>query len=140
MTAMFVAAFTAGISAQAGQDKPAQQPSAAPGKVTISGCIQNAPAAPGAADAAAADAAKFVLANAKISGGAAGGGAVGTTGTAAPRYQLQGEEKTISPHVNHQVEITGTVQSAPAGGAAGAAAGPTLRVDSVKMVADKCAQ
>ena len=82
--------------------------------------------------------AKFVLANAKA---ATGAGAVGTAGAAvtATRYQLEGEEKTISPHVNHQVEITGTVQPAGAGAAAGAAAaGPMLKVESVKMIAAKC--
>jgi hypothetical protein len=110
--------------------------------VTISGCIQNAPTASatpgGAAPAAGGAAAKFVLANAKA---ATGAGAVGTAGSAvtATRYQLEGEEKTISPHVNHQVEITGTVQPAGAGAAAGAAAaGPMLKVESLKMIAAKC--
>jgi hypothetical protein len=63
------------------------------------------------------------------------------------RYQLDGEEKTISPHLNHQVEITGTVQGgaapgagagAAAAGAGAGAAGPTLKVDSVKMVSATC--
>jgi len=78
-----------------------------------------------------------VLANAKAPAGAS---AVGTAGSAtATRYQLEGEEKAISPHVNHQVEITGTVQPAGAGAAAGvAAAGPMLKVEAVKMIADKC--
>jgi len=111
-------------------------------KVTIGGCIQNAPTASatpgGAAPAARGASAKFVLANAKA---ATGTGAVGTAGSAvtATRYQLEGEEKTISPHVNHQVEITGTVQPAGAGAAAGAAAaGPMLKVESLKMIAAKC--
>jgi hypothetical protein len=109
--------------------------------VTISGCIQNAPTASatpgGAAPAAGGAAAKFVLANAKA---ATGAGAVGTAGSStATRYQLEGEEETISPHVNHQVEITGTVQPAGAGAAAGAAAaGPMLKVESLKMIAAKC--
>jgi hypothetical protein len=108
--------------------------------VTITGCIQNAPAAsatPGGAATTASAAAKYVLANAKP---AAGGSAVGTAGSAAAtRYQLEGEDKTISPHVNHQVEITGTVQPAGAGAAVGAAAaGPMLKVESLKMIANKC--
>jgi hypothetical protein len=80
-------------------------------------------------------AAKFDLANAKT----VSGGPVGTTGTAATatRYRLEGEDKTISPHLNHQVEITGTVSPASAAGAAAAAA-PTLKVESVKMIAAKC--
>ena len=51
------------------------------------------------------------------------------------RYRLEGDEKTITPHLNHQVEITGTVSPATA---AGAAAAPMLKVESVKMVAAKC--
>lgn len=128
------------------QEQPAPKPQAAQTKTTISGCIQNAPAAAagggaapgGAAPGGAASAqAKFVLANAKPAGAA--GAAVGTAGTTATRYQLEGDEKTISPHLNHQVEITGTVQPAAGGAAAGgAAAAPMLKVESVKMVAAKC--
>jgi hypothetical protein len=61
------------------------------------------------------------------------------------RYQLEGDEKAISPHLNHQVEITGTVEggasarpSAEAGAAGAAAGGPMLKVESVKMVAATC--
>src|SRR5687768_10636339 len=125
------------------REQPAPKPTtqtAQTNKMTISGCIENAPAAAagGAAAGGAASAqAKFVLANAKAAGAA--GAAVGTAGTTATRYQLEGDEKTISPHLNHQVEITGTVQPAAGGAAAGgAAAAPMLKVESVKMVAAKC--
>jgi hypothetical protein len=106
--------------------------------ITVSGCIQNAPAAKAdaggaGAGASASSAAKFILAM-KPAGGAAGGGAVGTAGTGGTRYQLDGEEKAISPHLNHQVEVTGTLDPA-AGAGAGA---PTLKVESVKMVAATC--
>ena len=114
--------------------------------VTLSGCIQNAPAASASANAAGASASastapKFVLST-KPASGAAAGAAVGTSGTAM-RYQLEGDEKAISPHLNHQVEITGTVENsasgAPAAGAgASAASGPMLKVESVKMVAATC--
>lgn len=107
----------------------------APAKVIVGGCIQNVPVAPATGGAAAsAPGAKFVLANAKQVVGGADSGAV------APRYRLEGEEKTISTHLNHQVEITGIVQtiSASTPGATGPAAGPMLKVESVKMIADKC--
>jgi hypothetical protein len=147
IAASFVA--TVGLSAQ---QAPPASPPAAPGApqqpapsaqasgqsktVTLSGCIQNAPAAAGAA-ASAATAPKFVLST-KGGSGAAAGAAVGTSGTAT-RYQLDGEEKAISPHLNHQVEITGTVQPAGASAASGAAAaGPMLKVDAVKMVSATC--
>jgi hypothetical protein len=127
------------------REQPAPKPTtqtAQANKMTISGCIENAPAAAAAAGGAAAGGAasaqaKFILANAKPAGAA--GAAVGTAGTTATRYQLEGDEKTISPHLNHQVEITGTVQPAAGGAAAGgAAAAPMLKVESVKMVAAKC--
>jgi hypothetical protein len=146
IAASFVA--TVGLSAQ---QAPPASPPAAPGSpqqpapsaqasgqsktVTLSGCIQNAPAPAGAA-ASAATAPKFVLST--KGGGGAAGAPVGTSGTAM-RYQLDGEDKAISPHVNHQVEITGTVQPAGASAASGAAAaGPTLKVDAVKMVSATC--
>ena len=148
-------------STQGGADRPSTSAQASgQGKsVTISGCIQNAPAASAGASAGGAQASagsKFVLADAKMSGGSSSS-AVGTTGTASTRYQLEGEEKAISPHVNHQVEITGTLEgtSASAGASssgssssgaacagasrsASASAGPTLKVTSVKMVSATC--
>jgi hypothetical protein len=122
---------------------------AAQDKVTISGCIQNAPAAAaGGAAPASASESKFVLAKGKMANaaGANAGAAIGTTGTTAAgtQYRLEGDEKALSPHLNHQVEITGTVQSssASATGAANAAPGSaatqTLKVDSVKMVSATC--
>jgi hypothetical protein len=112
-------------------------------KVTISGCIQNAPAPEAGATASAAGGSKYMLGNAKMASAASRSTSVGTSGTtAATRYRLQGDDKTISPHLNHQVEITGTIQNASAsaiGAAAGsAAAGPTLKVDSVKMISATC--
>ena len=130
------------------RQQPAPAPRQAAEKVTISGCIQNAPAGGAGAEASAATAPKFVLAKGKMVSGAAGS-AVGTSGTTAAvaDYRLDGEDKTLSPHLNHQVEITGMIQrsSASATGAANAApgsaaAGPTLKVDSLKMVAATCPQ
>jgi hypothetical protein len=62
---------------------------------------------------------------------------VGTSGSATQvsRYQITGDEKTITPHLNHQVEISGTLGVAPP---AGSTAGPMLKVESVKMIAAKC--
>ena len=120
---------------------PAQ---ANPNTVTISGCVQNAPPAANAAAGAAAEQ-QFVLANAKMAGGPTAGAPVGTSGTAATRYELDGTAAELSKHLNHQVEITGMVQSSSASptGAANSAPGsraaaPKLKVSSVKMVSDKC--
>ena len=129
---------TAPPAAPGGAQQPAPSAQASQSKtVTLSGCIQNAPAPAAGAAASAATAPKFVLST-KGGGATGAGAAVGTSGTAM-RYQLDGEDKAISPHLNHQVEITGTVQPAGAAAAAGATgAGPTLKVDAVKMVAATC--
>ena len=171
VAASFVA--TVGLSAQqappttspaspggaAQQPAPSAQASGQSKTITVSGCIQNAPTASAAGatgTSGSASTAKFVLAT-KPASGAAGGGAVGTSGTMA-RYQLEGDDKQISPHLNHQVEITGTVTGmaggggastgAPGGGASstgaarsgasGGGATQTLKVESVKMVSATC--
>lgn len=154
-----VVAFTASLAAQGqspanvpppdanaapGTQKTAPAPSAqtrAADTVTIAGCLESAPAS-----ARGASATGFVLANAQMSGARTSGGAVGTAGSTSPSsYRLEGEEKMLSPHLNHQVRITGMVQSssASATGAARAAegstaAGATLKVEKVEMVAATC--
>ena len=155
LTAVFVASFAVTVAAQGQQPATPGQLPATPGerpttraeapaptqaaKVMIAGCIQTAPPAAPAAGAAPAPAAaaKFDLANAKV----VSSGPVGTTGAAptAMRYRLEGDDKTISFHVNQQVEITGTVSPATATGPAGTTtAAPMLKVESVKMVAATC--
>lgn len=130
-----------------------------PATVTVTGCIQNAPAAtasgapganPGQAnrDQSAPGQAgqRFILSNGRMaSTGDATRTAVGTTGTGMTTYQLEGQTAEVSPHLNHRVEITGTLQSSSASATGGAnsaagstAAGPTLRVTSVRMLAMTC--
>ena len=127
---------------------PTPQAEAKGNTVTISGCSQDSPmVTAGAAVPAPAGADKtFYLNNPTMAADAGRNqGAVGTSGLSLTGYRLEGDTKLISPHVNHQVRITGNVQSsnASATGAAKAAAGatastPTLRVESVTMVAAKC--
>ena len=85
----------------------------------------------------------FMLTNASAGGSAP----VATSGAGASAakvsYRLDGTESTLTPHVGHKVEITGTVEERPASAAgekpasANAPAG-TLKVDSVKMVSTTC--
>lgn len=137
----------ADAAAPPGIQKPATPPaSQAKGNtVTISGCIQDSPMAAAAGAAPAAGTKSFYLNNATMAADARDKAAVGTSGLAASGYRLEGDDKLFSPHLNHQVRIVGTVQSSNASptGAANAApgstaAGPTLKVDSVTMVAAKC--
>ena len=126
---------------------PAPQPDAKGNTVTISGCIQDSPMVTAAAAAPAPAGADktFYLNNPIMADAGRDQGAVGTSGLSLSGYRLEGDTKLISPHLNHQVRITGRVQSssASATGAAKAAPGstasmPTLNVESVTMVDAKC--
>jgi hypothetical protein len=143
------------VNAPAGVQRTTPPPSAqtkAANTVTISGCIQDTPmvtaGASSAAPSAAAGAQKtYYLNNAAMAADAGSPrSSVGTTGATASGYRLDGDVAQLSPHLNHQVRIVGTVQNsnASAAGAANAApgstaaAGPTLKVESVTMVSAKC--
>jgi hypothetical protein len=114
-------------------------------KVTFSGCIERQPAS--AAAVTGAPSMPFMLTNAAAAGA---GAPVATSGSGAgaasakASYRLDGTESTLTPHVGHKVEITGTVEesrpAAAAGGASASANAPagTLKVDSVKMVSTTC--
>ena len=129
-------AATATVAAQ--QPPPAQQPPAsAPSssdKIVVTGCVQRGiqspvgtTGAPGAA--AAADASKFILTKASPASDA----------TATPKtYRLDAEDSQLTAHVNHKVEITGTLDAAAKPAAGDAAAPAKLKVASVKMVAASC--
>jgi hypothetical protein len=130
------------------RNTPAPQADAKGNTVTIAGCTQDAPmTTASAALPAPAGADKIFYLNNPAMASAAGGNqsAVGTSGLSLSGYKLEGDTKLISPHLNHQVRITGSIQSssASATGAAKAAPGstasmPTLKVESVAMVAAKC--
>ncbi len=133
------------------QTPPAISTPAAANTVTVTGCLARADAAAPTGTAgtagAAMDATKFVL---KTAGGAAAPGAAtaGTTGTAkagtASSYRLDAADAKLSPHVGHQIEVTGSVEkmqagaSAEAGAAASTPMAPKLKVESVKMIAATC--
>lgn len=149
MCAAFVLATGIGVLAQAQtspQTSPAQSASAK--SVTVTGCVQKAEArATGTTGTTGTTETKFVLANASIKTDQT----AGTTGTtAAPpatavasEYRLDTDESKLSMHVGHKVEITGTIEP-PSGSEqkppASAANAPTLKVDTVKMVASTCPQ
>ena len=138
-------------STPAGIQKPTPAPSAQTkaNTVTISGCIQDVPmttAGAAAAPSVAGATKTYYLNNATMAADAGRDRpAVGTAGLTSGGYRLEGDTALITPHLNHQVRITGTVQASnasPTGAgnaAAGStAAGPTLKVDSVTMVSAKC--
>ena len=138
---------TAGNTTGANRDTARNNPNAGGATTPNTGAAAGGANTPNTgARAGAGNASSFVLANASMAGGAGNRGPVGTTGSAtASSYQLMGDTAMITPHLNHQVEITGRLQtsSASSTGAANAAPGstaasPTLQVESVKMVSSTC--
>jgi hypothetical protein len=129
-------------AAPPGIQKPATPPAPAQAKgnsLTISGCIQDTPMAIAAVkpgEAAAPDGSKtFYLNNAIMADAGRERPTVGTSGLSLTGYRLDGDTEKLTPHLNHQVRVVGTVQNAAG---AGPAAAPTLKVDSVTMVSAKC--
>jgi hypothetical protein len=142
-------AFAVGLVAQAPQGSSSSK------TITVTGCVARAPQSPtgtsGTTGAATAEQAKFLLTSAQMSPtGTSGAAAAAEPRTAvASQYRLEGDDAKLTPQIGHKVEIAGTVQeaaaaSAPAAGASGAASAaaqasePTVKVDTVKMIASTC--
>jgi hypothetical protein len=132
----------AGATPRAGAEQPAHtQP------VTLTGCLQNADkrdetnptgtsgsSAPRSAQPADQMAAgrgspgeRFTLTGARASDRNGGSGG---------SYLLEGNLESLRGNVNHQVRVTGTLDT----GAANTAGPQRVRVDAVESLADRCAQ
>ena len=141
-------AVAIGVAAQTANPPQTPSPSSSQtksmDKVTVTGCVQRAdtaaPTGTSGSTAAASSASKFILANAKSesSGSSATAGTSGSASSAtASSYKLDADDAKLTPHVGHKVEISGTVE--PASSAASSSmSSPTLKVDSVKMIASTC--
>ena len=122
------------------------------GEITLTGCVERADAVTGASSAAAdVDSLSFVLIQASKGTAADAPARIATNSTSAPKavpkgsvYRLDGDVKTLNPHVGHRVEVSGTVQAATATPAAAAdtspAIAPLMKVAHVKMVSETCAR
>ena len=161
---VLAAAMAVGVGAQTPQTPPPSQtptPTQAPtssmdrssgmGKsVTLTGCVEKAgssSSAAGTAGTTGASASQFVLKNV-AAGGSSASSTTGTSGsTLNPSWQnglnLSAGSEDLEKHLNKKVEIKGTVDT-PASSAAGAAASSsasdmaTLKVSSIKDLADTC--
>jgi len=110
--------------------------------VTLTGCVERNSASSTAGTTGttspSASASQFVLKNVTPSAGSSTS-TTGTTGsTMASSYAsglyLSGSED-LEKHVNHKVEIKGKVDTAAS---ASASSMPTLKVSSIKQIADTC--
>jgi hypothetical protein len=139
ITLAAVACAAVGLSAQAPRTEPA-------GPITVIGCVESAVQTLGGG--AAKSDAKFVLTNVKSGKSASKDSPVGTSGSTsaspmASTYRLEGKESALTSEVGHQVEIVAVVSNqdsaaSPTAGASATAPTPTLKVESVKMIAAAC--
>jgi len=145
-----LAGAVSGVFAQTPTSEAPQSTSSK--NITVTGCVARAQQSPtgttGTTGATATKSeAKFILTNASLDTSKATG-AAGTTGSAAPsstsiasEYRLDASDAKLSAHVGHKVEISGTVEAPSMSEqkpAASAANSPTLKVDTVKMIASTC--
>jgi hypothetical protein len=149
-----VVAFGCAVALHA-QAPPSQASSRdLPGAITVTGCVERADEVAGnSAAAATVDSLSFVLIHA-VKGPAAETptATTGTTGASTSStkpiakgtmYRLDGDVRTLNPHVGHQVEITGsilapTATAADSADATSAANAARMKVDQIKMVSDTC--
>jgi hypothetical protein len=116
-------------------------------KVTVAGCLQQAPsgpvgtsgseAAPPAATAGAEKASgevtKLVL---NVVPSAAEGAASASDSSAPRSYRLIANEAALSPHVGKKLELSGTIEESSA--PSSAANAPMLRVEAGKVIGESC--
>ena len=158
-TRLIVATIMAGSVAVAAAQDPPSRPDQKAGQpqartVTVTGCLQTASTADKAAQAQVApgNAVQYMLTQAKVtSDPEAPTGTSGTTGSlaSADKFRLIAEKQAeMKEHLNHRVEITGTLQPRSERGQAkgegtpqkpsAEADLPTLRVTGFKHIEATC--
>jgi hypothetical protein len=157
-TRLIVATIMAGSVAVVAAQDPPSRPDRKAGQaqtrtVTVTGCLQMATNTDKAAQAQVApgNAVQYMLAQAKVTSDPnAPTGTSGTTGslTSADKFRLIAEKQDMKAHLNHRVEITGTLQPRSERGQAkgegtpkkpsAEADMPTLRVTGFKHIEATC--
>jgi hypothetical protein len=131
----------AALSAQTAAAAPQQttSPKQSPQKITITGCVERADEMSAAGTVGTTvDSLEFVLVDRPETAGTSG-----TKGASAPSmakgYRLDADVAKLNPHVGHKVEIGGYVdEPAATNGAAAAANGPKVKVETIKMISETC--
>jgi hypothetical protein len=137
------------------QSAPVSRPPESPknDQLTVTGCIEQSqaqastkePSATGTSGTSGkasgtSKVSKFILTNPKLQG-ASVGAANSSTSSSSPAsggmYQLDARDSKLSPHVGHQVEVTGSIKGGSASSASGSDA-PKLKVENIKMISTSC--
>lgn len=119
-------------------------------QITVTGCIEQSqaqastkePSPTGTSGKASGTSkiSKFILTNPKLQGASAGGPTSSnpsSSSTSGGMYQLDARDSKLSPHVGHQVEVTGSIKAGSAPNASDPDA-PKLKVENVKMISTTC--
>jgi hypothetical protein len=136
------------------QSTPVSRPPESPknDQLTVAGCIEQSqaqgstkePSATGTSGTSGkasgtSKVSKFILTNPKLQGASAGTPNSSTSSSSPASggmYQLDARDSKLSPHVGHQVEVTGSIK-----GSTSSASGPDapkLKVENIKMISTSC--
>ncbi len=130
------------------QSPPVSRPPESPknDQLTVTGCIEQSqaqastkePSATGTSGKASGTSkvSKFILTNPKLQGASAGAPNSSTSSSSPASggmYQLDARDSKLSPHVGHQVEVTGSIK-----GGSSSPDAPKLKVENIKMISTSC--
>lgn len=134
------------------QSPPGSRPPESPknDQITVTGCIEQSqaqastkePSATGTSGKAGGTSkgTKFILTNPKLQGASAGTPTSSSSSSASASggvYQLDARDSKLSPHVGHQVEVSGTIKGSVTSSPSAANA-PKLKVENVKTISTSC--
>jgi hypothetical protein len=137
------------------QSPPVSRPPESPknDQITVTGCIEQSqaqastkePSATGTSGTSGkasgtSKVSKFILTNPKLQGASAGAPNSSTSSrspASGGMYQLDARDSKLSPHVGHQVEVTGSIKGGSTTSASGPDA-PKLKVENMKMISTSC--
>ena len=134
-----IATTMAGLFAAASLSAQTPSPTV-PGPSKVVGCVERADQVMPATAGTTVDSLSFVLINPPQSTGGTPGTPSGSTERTVT-FRLDGDVNALNPHVGHKVEVTGVVQPAAATDAsdpASPANAPTLKVETITLVAETC--
>jgi hypothetical protein len=134
------------------QSPPVSRPPESPknDQITVTGCIEQSqaqastkePSATGTSGktSGTSNVTKFILTNPRLQGASAGAPNSSTSSSSAASggmYQLDARDSKLSPHLGHQVEVTGSIKGGSTSTASGPDA-PKLKVENIKMISTSC--
>jgi hypothetical protein len=137
---VMIASVGCGKSAAQSANDPAL-PVAPVTEITVVGCVQ--PADGTATNAAGANDTKYMLTRTKSPDGSSnaatgtGGGSARSQPTSST-YRLDGNDATLTPQVDHQVEIVAVLDDPDPAPAGKAGTVPKLKIETIKMVTMPC--